>query len=166
MKHVKLFESYTDVNTDNMSPEDFEMEVEKIIKMDPEEGARMMNSIIMDKDPVIFHKGLKKYAEWTRTLSDEQKEIVRKAIADEKRKTNPDYKSRFEVDAEYKAREKAKQDERDRLNAEQRAFAAEERKKNDQRNALLKAELMSKRSNILDKFAAGEITKEEALDML
>ena len=171
MKHVKLFEAYTDGDMNNMSPEDFELEVENIIKMDIEDGARAMYTFMRDKDPVLYSAGLKKYTEWAKTLSDEQRDTLRKAVADKRRETDPSYKSYSERDAENAAKEKAKEDEKARLHAEyvakieaERKAKQEEREKDAQREASLRAELKSKMSNILDKLVAGEISKEEALN--
>jgi hypothetical protein len=159
MKHVKLFESYADGNVDSIPPKDFNLEVEKIMGMDPVEGALLFQKLMGENFKNVPPDGLslraiRKYTDYMTGLDPMKKEEIKKALASNRSITNLDDAEKIllnKVDVAKKNYKKIMKDSKDKEEAERNApFAAE----------------TARKSIILDKFAAGEITKEEALAAL
>jgi len=163
MKHVKLYESW-DEGQDNypdpavLSPDEFEAEIEKAIQMeDPVAGALRIQKLIRNlkdaPEDMKVYNSVRKYKDYTEGLTPQQREDIKKALASTK-KSEADWEADANI-LEPKLRSA--------LKAQRDDLLSKLDKKNDQdpmeRNKQHK-------SDILDKFAAGEITKEEALAAL
>jgi hypothetical protein len=164
MKHVKLFESFdTMISPEEletqMTPEEYGAEIDKAIQMGHVEGAKHVKSLktlnlyqSSSKEnrrmPMKYAAHMKRYHNHMDSFTPDQKIEIRKALI-------PGYKTPEEEEAERKANHAAS------LQKSKDYWAGQERER-EERNAPIR----SKRSAVLDRFAAGEITKEEALAAL
>jgi len=164
MKHVKLFESFDtmispeEIET-QMTPEEYGAEIDKAIQMGPGEGAKHVKSLktlnlyqSSSKEnrrmPMKYAAHMKRYQDHMNSFTPDQKIEIKKALI-------PGYKTPEEEEAERQANFAASQQRHKDY------WAGQEREK-EERNATITA----KRSDILDRLIAGEITKEEALASL
>ena len=158
MNHIKLFEAFEG----KMSPEEYEQEIDNILQGggDHLEIVRKLTDLNREHDYVKRDREygikLKKVGEWADSLSDEQKDELRAAKEERDEAIRGGFwpGSPEDIKLFRKTREDAKRRE-ETAAAERGAITAK-------RNATI----TSKRSDILDRFAAGEITKEEALASL
>jgi hypothetical protein len=156
MKHVKLFESHEEESNQAFR---FVDEVNKAIGMDPVEGAllfqKLMGENFNNVPPSGFaFQAIQKYADHMKGLDPQQKAEVKKALSANRSLTNLEDAEKVllnKVDAAKKNYGKI--------------MKGLEDKEETKRNAPFAAE-NARKSAILDKFAAGEITKEEALASL
>lgn len=153
MKHIKLFESHEEESNQAFR---FVDEVDKAIEMDPVEGAlyfqKLMGENFNKVPPSGFaFQAVQKYTNHVKGLNPQQKAEVKKALSDNRSLTNLE-------DAENTINQKVK--------------IAKEKYDKVMKNLDNRKEDVPpspedvRRSDILDKFAAGEITKEGALASL
>lgn len=141
MKHVKLFESFNTM----ISPEEFEAGINKAKEMGHIEGGRYIrNAGKANPGMPMSRAHTYKIKTFVDSLSPEQLEDIRNDYSQDERYADrmEREKMRMQGDAEEKARKSMERKQK---------FVAT-------KNAM--------KSDILDRFAAGEITKEEALAAL
>ena len=141
MKHVKLFESFDTM----ISPEEFEAGINNAREMGHLEAARYIRNIGRENPGMKMSRPhMHKIKAFADSLPPEQLEDVRN-----------DYSQKEREDDMIKGQERMMQ-----RDAEEKARKSMERKQKfvATKNAM--------KSDILDRFAAGEITKEEALAAL
>lgn len=158
MNHIKLFESFDE----RMSPEEYGQELDRILQSggDHLEIAREIRDLNQENDYVKTDRAyavkMNKVAQWADSLSDEQRDELRAA----REERNSAIRGGFwpgspkDIEAYRKNQEESKRREE--------IAAAARGEITSKRNATISA----KRSDVLDRFAAGEITKEEALASL
>ena len=170
MNHIKSFESFEnapDELEDMMTPEEFGAEIDKAIQMGHVEGAKHVKSLgpldlmrsSSEKDRTMARKymdHMSRYTNHMESFTPDQKIEIRKAL-----------------DLKYKTAEEIEKERESNFAASQQRhkdyWAGQERERGE-RNAPITAKrsatIASKRSDILDRLIAGEITKEEALAAL
>jgi membrane carboxypeptidase/penicillin-binding protein len=170
MNHIKLFESFENAPDEleaMMTPEEFGAEVDKAIQMGHVEGAKHINSLgplnLMRSSseraqPMTrkYMEHMSRYTNHMESFTPDQKIEIRKAL-------NSDYKTAEEQEAERESNFAASQQRhKDYWSGQER----EKVERNAPITARRNATIVSKRSDILDRLIAGEITKEEALAAL
>jgi hypothetical protein len=168
MKHVKLFESFDTMT----SPEELEQEIDNILQSgeDHHKIARAIRNLSSSIGSLRYDKSyaikMKKVADWADSLSDEQRDELRAERNEREEAMRAGFGDSPEnLDLYRKKREEDKKSKESMYGTYADYYDkknAEEKTKRDAQAASRQA----RRSDILDRFAAGEITKEEALASL